>query len=133
MKSLLLPTLCIVLMSSFISASTTTSLNDFTIKVNGLENRNVMTEGISASEFATMTIQTNDENRQIKGFEISLARGNQLVSLPGKTVIGNSFDLKTYSALARPGDRIVIKLNTAIDKKDHEGTSKHFYMTIPVK
>ena len=133
MKSLFQSLLLLVLVSFFISSFTVKSLNDFTITVKGLENKNLLIEGIKPYEFAEMIVEASDKNMQIRDMEISLARGNRLVSKPSRSVKGNSFDLTEYSSLAKSGDRIAIKLSITIDKENKSPDNKNFYITIPIK
>ncbi|MDN5211896.1 hypothetical protein QQ020_07530 [Fulvivirgaceae bacterium BMA12] len=132
MKTFQQSTLLIVLISFFASAFTVETFSDFTIKVEGIEDRDLMREGLALSELALMTIGTNVENMRVDAFEISLARGSRLVS-PTKPVQGNSFDLTTYAELARPGDRFALKLKVIKAEEGKSPVNKQFYVTFPVK
>lgn len=79
-------------------------------------------EGLKTSEFAKMTIESNDENVKVETFEITLARGNRAISI--QTIDGNSFDLGKYKGQARSGDRIVIDIKKLKFKNDPLDTPK---------
>ncbi len=132
MKTFLQSTLLIVLISFFTSAFTKATFSDFTIKVKGLEDRDLRREGLKISEFAPMTVSANVENMRVDAFEISLARGSRLVS-PTKSVQGNSFDLTTFAELARPGDMFALKLKVIKAEEDKSPVNKQFYVTFPIK
>ena len=131
MKTFLQTTLLIVLISFFTTAFTVATFSNFTIKVEGLEDRDVMREGLMISEFAPITVEAKIENMRVEAIEISLGRGGKLVSIPAKTVKGNRLDLTEYAELARPGDRILFKLHTITEEKGKTPVNKHFYVTLP--
>ncbi|MDN5211898.1 hypothetical protein QQ020_07540 [Fulvivirgaceae bacterium BMA12] len=131
MKTFLQSTLFMGLISFFICAFTIETFSDFTIKVEGIEDRDLRREGLKPSEFALMTIEAKIENMRIDAVEISLGYGSGLVSAT-KTVKGNSLDLTEYSELAKPGGRIILKLHTITEEKDKAPVNKHFYVTLPL-
>jgi len=79
----------------------------YKISIKGVDH-DFIHDGLKPSEFAEMTIECNDENRNIEAFEISLARGSRAISVI--TVEGNQFALQRYKSQARAGDRLVIEI-----------------------
>ncbi|WPP50824.1 GldM family protein [Catalinimonas niigatensis] len=100
-------TACIVLL---ISAFTLFPYNDFAlnVKVQGMENKDLLKEGLTPAELAIMTIESNDEKVSIEKFEVVLARGTRPISV--ESVNGNQYDLINFSEQAKAGDRIVIEV-----------------------
>ena len=94
----------LLLLCSFVTSE---ELN-FTIKINKLENRNILQDGLTPTEFAELIIESRNKNISIEAFEITLARGNRAISI--STIKSNRIDLKQYQDQARSGDRIVIEI-----------------------
>jgi len=90
-------------------ASTSVADLRYNVKVQGVEDRDVLKEGLKPSELGHLTIDAADGNVQISEFEIVHARGKS--ALMGTVVTGNTFDLHKYQGKAKAGDRIVIKVN----------------------
>jgi hypothetical protein len=104
-KSSFIFALFIVLFVSSFTLFPTENPN-FKILIKGVDHD--LKEGLKTSEFAKMTIESNDENVKVETFEITLARGSRAISI--QTIDGNSFDLGKYRGQARSGDRIVIDI-----------------------
>ena len=115
-----------LLLSSFVTSE---ELN-FTVKINKLENRNILKDGLKPSEFAEMTVEPTSKNIEIEAFEITLARGNRAISI--STIEKNRFDLRQYRDQARSGDRIVIEI-TKLSNKNGSPTPSKAVIVIKVK
>ena len=111
----LLILLTFTLASSFLAK--THDKPTFQVTIQGIENRNIIEEGIASTEFALMTIETDEKDTEVKEFEVVLARGSNPVE---HTVVetGNSFDLREFADSAKSGDRIVV------DIKEIAGTQR---------
>ncbi len=90
---------------------------NFKISIAGVNHE--LKDGLNPSEFAKMTIESKDENVNVKSFEITLARGARAISI--KTYEGNTVDLNQLKTNARPGDRIVIDIKST--NMENESTS----------
>ena len=90
---------------------------NFKISIAGVNHE--LKDGLNPSEFAKMTIESKDENVNVKSFEITLARGSRAISI--KTYEGNTVDLNQLKTNARPGDRIVIDIKST--NMENESTS----------
>lgn len=90
---------------------------NFKISISGVNHE--LKDGLNPSEFAKMTIESKDENVNVKSFEITLARGARAISI--KTYEGNIVDLNSLKANARSGDRIVIDIKST--NMENESTS----------
>ena len=93
---------------------------NFKILVKGVDHD--LKEGLKTSEFAKMTIESNDENVKVESFDITLARGNRAISI--STIESNTFDLGQYRGQARSGDRIVIEIKKLKFKTEPLDTPK---------
>jgi len=87
---------------------------NFKILVKGVTHD--LNEGLKPSEFAKITIVSEDKSIEVSSIEITLARGNRAVSI--LTVKSDSFDLREFKNEARSGDRIVIQIINVSDKED---------------
>ncbi|MCK5101485.1 MAG: hypothetical protein KAR17_01680 [Cyclobacteriaceae bacterium] len=99
-----------LLLSSFV----TSEEFNFTVKINKLENRNILLDGLKPSEFAELIIESKNKNIKIESFEITLARGNRAISI--STIESNRYDLRQHRDHARSGDRIVIEIKKLRNK-----------------
>ena len=91
--------------------------HNFKISIAGVNHE--LKDGLNPSEFAKMTIESKDENVNVKSFEITLACGSRAISI--KTYEGNTVDLNQLKTNARPGDRIVIDIKST--NMENESTS----------
>lgn len=133
MKTTLFQILCTALITLSLTAFTTFSLDDLTfeVQVQGVENKNLLKEGLQPAELALMTIESNDEKVSIEKFEVILARGSRPVSEGSQTVSGKQFDLATFAEQARAGDRIVIEIMELSTAQSLDNQSS--IITIPIK
>ena len=83
-------------------------------------------DGLNPSEFAKMTIESKDENVNMKSFEITLARGARAISI--KTYERNIVDLNSLKANARSGDRIVIDIKSTNIKNESTSTANTIFV-----
>lgn len=113
--SLLIPfaLFCSVFLCALAYGFTASSQIDIFVK--GVDH-DILKEGIRPAQFGELSIGLKDEDKQIKAFQITLARGNRAVDI--SDVRGNTFDLKKYSSKARAGDRIVIEVKTTARQGD---------------
>lgn len=132
MKSYLF-SVCSLLMIVLFSAFTVAFNSDYglNIKVEGIASKNILQEGIIPSEFAMMTIESDNPTVKIQQFEIVLARGTRAIFPGSQTVSGNQFDLENLSDAAKAGDRIVIKIKKVSGEENID--SKSSFVVIPVK
>lgn len=132
MKSYLF-SVCSLMIIGLLSSFTFSSNSDYAlnIKVKGVETKNIIQEGITPSEFAMMTIESNNPSIKIQQFEIVLARGTRAIFPGSHTVSGNQFDLENISDAAKAGDRIVIEIKKVSGEENID--SKSSFVVIPVK
>lgn len=103
----------------------------FTVKVDGAEQKDVLTNGLKPSELAPLTIHSNNENLKVLEFEIIHARGESPLSR-GSVTQGNTFDLSKFRDKAKTGDRIVISV-TKITGDSDKLTKKNSVLQIPIR
>lgn len=125
--------------STFVSATLIIFLTAFThfstdipalqVQIQGLENQNIVQEGVYPEDFDILSIQTGDQEVQIQQFEIIHARANRPIQV--KSVDGNEFDLHNFEEQAKSGDRIVIEIMKWKARSFEEG--KHNYIAIPIR
>ena len=109
------PFLVTVLVLATVASSFVTADLSFSVTVQGVEGRNVLEAGLKPSELTSLTIASSDTTKEIEAFEILLARGKSPVGFPVSNVDGNACDLKKFRGVAKPGDRIVIRINRISD------------------
>jgi len=80
----------------------------FSVSCEGLENRNVLKDGLKPSELSTFTVSANQKAVAVERLNVILARGEQPVLR--ETVTGNNFNIPAFHSSAKPGDRIVIEV-----------------------
>lgn len=103
----------------------------FSVKVDGVEQRDVLAEGLKPSELAQLTIDSNDEDVKVLEFEIIHARGESPVNR-GNVMQGNTFDLGAFRDQARAGDRIVISV-TKITGDSDKLSKQNSILQIPIR
>src|SRR5688500_15041848 len=104
----------------------------FTLKVQGAEERDVMTEGLKPSELTQLTIDANDDKVKILEIEVIHARGKSPLNM-GSVTEGNTFDLNKFRGKAKAGDRIVVRV-IKISGADHNKLSeKNRILQIPIR
>lgn len=96
----------------------------FKILIEGVNHE--LKDGLNPSEFAKMTIESKDENINVKSFEITLARGARAISI--KTYEGNIVDLNSLKANARSGDRIVTDIKSTNMKNESTSTANTIFV-----
>jgi hypothetical protein len=122
--------LSVMLVSALLAATAFTVRKlRFSAHIEGIDNRDVTTTGIRASEFSVLTVETADEDLKVTRFEIILARGNSPVERA--SVQGNSFDLNKFKGSAKPGDRAVLEVKT-VSGSEKELTGAERIITIPI-
>lgn len=131
MKTPLFQTACTACTVLLFSAFAPFSFNDFAldVKVQGMENKDLLKEGLTPAELALMTLESNDEQLSIEQFEVILARGTRPIAV--HSVEGNQYDLARFSAQVKSGDRIVIEImetSSTVPLDD-----KALYVSIPIR
>lgn len=105
----------------------------FTVTIQGVENRDVLKDGVKPFEMTQVTVDVRDKNFKIHEFEIILARGKSAVGFPATVVTGNQYDLVKFRGIAKPGDRIVIKVNKTIGSNGERIHLSDGILQIPIK
>lgn len=105
----------------------------FAVTIQGIENRDVLKDGVKPFELTQVTLDVRDKNFKIHEFEIILARGKSPVGFPNAVVTGNKCDLAKFRGIAKSGDRIVIKVNKGIGPNGEEIMIRDGLLEIPVK
>lgn len=103
----------------------------FSVKVDGVEQRDVLAEGLKPSELAQLTINSNDEDVKVLEFEIIHARGESPVNR-ANVMQGNTFDLRAFRDEAKAGDRIVISVTKVTGDSD-KLSKKNSILQIPIR
>ena len=126
--------LVILLISIAISSYTAGTAEKPTLQVaiQGMEGQDILKEGVARTEFALMTIETDQEGTAVKKFEVILARGSSPIER-FEVNAGNSMDLREFADSARSGDRLVIDIKevSGIEQADIFGAA--YVISIPVK
>jgi hypothetical protein len=98
------------------------------INIHGVDH-DFLREGIEIAQFNQMSIQFRDEIMVVQAFQITLARGTRSIDI--SDVRGNSFNLRKYIRMARPGDRIVIEVKrTSADDDLNSQTTTIFVLKV---
>ena len=126
MKTSVLILCVMVVLVSFSDAGLT-----FTVKVDGVGDRNLLKEGLKPSEFRHLSIHSSEENVKISSFEILHVRGRSTVNRAVVTN-ANSYDLNNFRSQAKPGDRIVIKVSKLSGADGNQLSDKNSVIQIPV-
>ena len=88
-----------------------------------------LTDGLEPSEFAELSIKTEDKKLKVESFQITLARGNRAIETT--YVKGNTINLSKYVRKVRSGDRLVIEVKVL--KNDSESMKPpSSIVTIPI-
>lgn len=125
MKTSVLILCVMVVLVSFSNAGLT-----FTVKVEGVHDRNLLKEGLKPSEFRHLSIHSNEQKVKISLFEILHVRGRSTVNRAVVTN-ANGYDLNNFRSQAKPGDRIVIKISK-LNGDDNQLSDKNSLIQIPV-
>lgn len=131
MKPSLQNSLVALLIFGLASAFLTAKKPTFEVAVQGIEDRNILKEGVARTEFALMTIETKEEGTAVEKFEIVLARGSN----PIEVVVveeGNSMNLLEFADSAQSGDRLVIDIQ-AMSGTGTDLSGANAVVVIPVK
>lgn len=102
---------------------------NFNVSCKGLENRNVLKDGLKPSELSTLTVTADQEAVAVERLNVILARGDQPVLR--ETVTGNSFDIGGFRGSAKAGDRIVIEV-VRISGSSEELNDENKILQIPL-
>lgn len=103
----------------------------FSVTIQGTESKDLLKDGVKPSELTFLEISTSKGDVVVEEFEILLARGKSPILR--NTVEGNQFDLKTFRGPAKPGDRIVIKVNQVSGPGDNTLTEENSVIQIPIR
>ena len=106
----------------------------YSVTIQGVESRDILKDGVKATELTEVTVGVSREDLKVREFEIILARGQSPVGFPTVTVKGNKYDLEKYRKIAKPGDRIVITLKKLANSTgDMVVEVRNSTLTIPIK
>jgi len=103
----------------------------FFVTIQGTGSRDLLKDGVKPSELTFLEISTTKGDAEVQAFEIFLARGKSPVLRDA--VEGNQFDLKRFRGPAKPGDRIVIKVNHVSGPGDNTLTEENSVIQIPIR
>jgi hypothetical protein len=126
--SIVVPLLVVssILLAGFLSPELS-----FVVTVQGVEDRDVLKDGLRQSEMTLLTINTNMEGVVVEKFGIMHARGTSPVTRA--TVRGNTFDLGDFRSLAKPGDRILITITSVVGPDKVSIIVRDVKFVIPIK
>ena len=130
MKRVIVSLLVLVACTVVIAASFNATELDFTVSVLGLEERDVIKEGLKPIELTTLTIRTNTANVSVAEFRIFHARGKSPIN--GAVVQGDRFDISQYRKQAKSGDRIVIEVTGVTESGKGKTSLKDKIIQIPI-
>ena len=125
-----LPAILLLLVIASAFTATPVARPSLHITIQGVEGRDLLKDGIARTEFAPLTIDTDQEGAVVKKFDIVLARGSKPIETV-EVATGNRVDLREFADSARPGARLVVDVKeiTGIELTDVE----HSVVVIPVK
>jgi len=103
----------------------------FSVEIEGIENRDIFDQGILISDLDQMTIGSNKKLVEVDEFEITLARKS--VPLKFQEVQGNTYNLALFSELAESGDRIIIEVKNLVAAEKKDLSVKNSVLTIRLK
>ena len=103
----------------------------FFVTIQGSGSKDLLKDGVKPSELTVLEISTSKGNVEVEAFEIFLARGKSPILR--NAVEGNQFDLKNFRGPAKPGDRIVIKVNHVSGPGDNTLTEENSVIQIPIR
>jgi len=103
----------------------------FSVNVQGVDNRNVLKDGVEPDELANLTINVDGKSLYVDEFDVIHARGKSPVG--SMAVKGNSCNLSSFRKKAKSGDRLVIDIKRVVDHQQHPIESGQLVVQIPIK
>ena len=104
----------------------------FIVIIDGIQQRNVIKDGLRPAELSQLTLMSNDKAVGISEFEIIHVRGASPVHEAVLTNT-NTYDLKHLRPQAKPGDRIVIKIKNVTGGHYNRLSEENSTILIPVR
>ena len=102
------------------------------VTVQGLAGRDLLKEGVARTEFAPLTIDSDQGQVKVKRFDVTLARGSKPVEVV-EVATGNRIDLREFADSARSGDRLVIDIKELSGIEQGERSGGEYVIIVPVK